>query len=121
MPEEINRVLTDSISDLLFCTERSGVQNLLREGVSEDRVHLVGNVMIDTLLKNRNKAENSHVLADMQLESGTYATMTLHRPSNVDDPNTCCRILDAIEIIQRDLPIIFPIHPEPRRTWTDSA
>ncbi len=115
MPEEINRLLTDSISDLLFCTEPSGVENLRREGITNGKVHLVGNVMIDTLLKNRSKAEQSSVLLDMGLEPGGYATMTLHRPSNVDDPAALSGILDAIECIQRDLPIIFPIHPRTRK------
>ncbi|QDS96951.1 non-hydrolyzing UDP-N-acetylglucosamine 2-epimerase [Adhaeretor mobilis] len=115
MPEEINRLLTDSISDLLFCTERSGVENLRREGVAAERVHLVGNVMIDTLLKNREKAERSTILADMGLEAGGYATMTLHRPSNVDNPKRLSNILDAIDHIQRDLPIVFPIHPRTRK------
>ena len=115
MPEEINRILTDSISDLLFCTEAAGVENLRSEGVSESRVHLVGNVMIDTLLKNRDKAEKSKVLEQMQLKPGRYATMTLHRPSNVDDPVVLGGVLDAIEAIQRDLPIVFPIHPRTRK------
>ncbi len=115
MPEEINRLLTDSISDLLFCTEQSGVENLRREGVSESRVHLVGNVMIDTLLANRDKAERSKVLDEMQLEPNGYATMTLHRPSNVDDPVVFRGILDAIEAIQAELPIVFPIHPRTRK------
>ena len=81
------------------------------EGVADSRVHLVGNVMIDTLLKNRTKAEKSKVLEEMQLEPRGYATMTLHRPSNVDEPVVFRGILDAIEAIQRDLPIVFPIHP----------
>jgi UDP-N-acetylglucosamine 2-epimerase (non-hydrolysing) len=115
MPEEINRLLTDAISDLLFCTERSGVENLRREGVHENRVHLVGNVMIDTLLKNRNKAEKSSVLKEMRLDAGSYATMTLHRPSNVDDAEVFSGILDAVAVIQRDLPIVFPIHPRTRK------
>lgn len=115
MPEEINRLLTDSISDLLFCTEPSGVENLRREGVANGKVHMVGNVMIDTLLKNRGKAEQSSVLEDMGLEPGGYATMTLHRPSNVDDPKAFAGILGAIECIQRDLPIVFPIHPRTRK------
>ena len=115
MPEEINRLLTDAISDLLFCTEPAGVENLRREGVSESRVHLVGNVMIDTLLKNRDKAEKSKVLDEMQLDPGCYATMTLHRPSNVDDSVVFLGILDAIDVIQRDLPIVFPIHPRTRK------
>jgi UDP-N-acetylglucosamine 2-epimerase (non-hydrolysing) len=115
MPEEINRVLTDSISDLLFCTEQSGVDNLAREGVAPEKVFLVGNVMIDTLLGHREKAERSTILQTMGLPPGGYAVLTLHRPSNVDDPATLGRILDALEAIQRDLPIVFPIHPRTRK------
>jgi len=115
MPEEINRMLTDAISDVLFCTEPSGVDNLRREGVDAERVHLVGNVMIDTLLKNRAKADAATVLDDLGLQPGGYAALTLHRPSNVDDPTTLARILDALEVIQQDIPIIFPIHPRTRK------
>jgi len=119
MPEEINRVVTDSISELLFCTEPSGVENLLREGVSEDRIHLVGHVMIDTLLHNLEKAKQSPVLEKLGqqgcVDGDDYAVLTLHRPSNVDDPNVFSRILDALEIIQNDMPILFPIHPRTRR------
>ena len=111
MPEEINRILTDSISDLLFCSESSGVENLRAEGVPEEKILLVGNVMIDTLLKNRAKADESTVLDDMGLDAGGYAVLTLHRPANVDDPVVFGRILDALEVIQADLPIVFPAHP----------
>ena len=114
MPEEINRVLTDAISDLLFCTEQSGLDNLLAEGVPQDRVFLVGNVMIDTLLKNRAQAERSGILGELGLEPGSYAPLTLHRPSNVDDPETFGRILEALDVIQTDLPVIFPVHPRTR-------
>jgi UDP-N-acetylglucosamine 2-epimerase (non-hydrolysing) len=114
MPEEINRLLTDAISDLLFCTEQSGLDNLLREGVSAQKIFLVGNVMIDTLLKNRAKAEQSTILSELGLKAGSYAVLTLHRPSNVDDPAVFGRLLDALEVVQKDLPIIFPIHPRTR-------
>ena len=114
MPEEINRILTDSISDLLFCTEESGVENLRREGINGDRVHLVGNLMIDTLMKHRGRAEQSKVLDDLGLSKDGYAVLTLHRPSNVDDPATLGRILEAVEVIQRELPVIFPVHPRTR-------
>jgi len=115
MPEEVNRILTDSISDLLFCTEQSGVDNLLHEGIPLEKIHLVGNVMVDTLLKNRERAEQSSVLEGLGLEPGNYAVLTLHRPSNVDDETVFGRLLDALAIIQEDLPIIFPVHPRTRQ------
>ena len=121
MPEEINRVLTDAISDLLFCTEPSGVENLRREGVPPDRVFLVGNVMIDTLLKNRAKAEKSGILSRLGLAGRAYAVMTLHRPSNVDDPAVLCRLLDAVEVIQNDMPVVFPAHPRTQKNLDGSA
>jgi UDP-N-acetylglucosamine 2-epimerase (non-hydrolysing) len=105
MPEEINRVLTDAISDLLFCTEQSGVDNLRNEGIAAEKIHLVGNVMIDSLLRYRERAEASTILADLGLEAGAYAVLTLHRPSNVDDPAVLGKLLEALEVIQRDMPI----------------
>ncbi len=119
MPEEINRVLTDAISDLLFCTEQSGVENLRREGVAEERIHLVGNLMIDTLLRHRARAAQSPILDDLGLASGRYAVLTLHRPSNVDDPETLGRIWDALEALQRDMLLVFPAHPRTRRRMTE--
>ena len=118
MPEEINRILTDAISDLLFCTEQSGVDNLLAEGAAHDKIHMVGNVMIDTLLGHLEKAQQSTILEDLQqqyhLDINDYAVLTLHRPSNVDDPSVFSRILDALEVIQADMPVLFPIHPRTR-------
>ncbi len=111
MPEEINRILTDSISDMLFCTEKSGVENLKNEGVADSRVFFVGNVMIDTLLKNREKAEASTIMDELGLEPKTFATMTIHRPSNVDNAATFSKLLDAIEKIQQEITIICPMHP----------
>jgi UDP-N-acetylglucosamine 2-epimerase (non-hydrolysing) len=121
MPEEINRILTDSISDYLFCTEKSGMENLAREGVPEDRMFLVGNVMIDTLLKNRSKADQSQILNDLGLHQGQYAVLTLHRPSNVDDPAVFGRLIEALEVVQHDLPVIFPIHPRTRNNLAKGA
>ncbi len=119
MPEEINRILTDSISDLLFCTERTGVDNLLAEGVASDKVHMVGHVMIDTLLHHLEKARQSTIMEDLRrqgcLNGGPFAVLTLHRPSNVDDPVIFSRILDALAVIQRDMPILFPVHPRTRK------
>lgn len=114
MPEEINRILTDSISDLLFCTEKSGIENLRREGVAEEKIQLVGNVMIDTLLKNRKKAEASTILDDMGLRSREFAVVTLHRPANVDDPDALAGLVDVLDTVQSDMPVIFPIHPRTR-------
>ncbi|MBN2446936.1 MAG: UDP-N-acetylglucosamine 2-epimerase (non-hydrolyzing) [Phycisphaerae bacterium] len=111
MPEEINRVVTDSISDLLFVSEPSGLENLKHEGVPDERVHFVGNVMIDTLRANRDKAEQSRVLDELKLAKGQYNVVTLHRPSNVDDPVMLGRIADVFDEIRKDLPIVFPMHP----------
>ena len=102
MPEEINRVLTDAISDLLFCTEKAGVENLLKEGVNDRKIHLVGNVMIDTLLKKREKAERTPILEEMRLVPRSYAVVTLHRPANVDDPAALAGLLDVLDAVQSD-------------------
>ena len=121
MPEEINRILTDSISDFLLCTEQSGVENLRLEGISEEKVFFVGNVMIDTLLKNKTKAENSGVLNQLNLNGDDFAVLTLHRPSNVDDPDILCGILDALEVIEKDMPVVFPVHPRTRRMFSSGS
>jgi len=114
MPEEINRLITDAISDLLFCTEQSGVDNLRREGVPEDRIHLVGNVMIDTLLQHRAKADASGILEDLALRAGGYAVVTLHRPANVDNREVLAGLIETLAVIQADQPVIFPAHPRTR-------
>jgi len=114
MPEEINRLLTDSISDLLFVTEQSGIDNLKTEGVEESKVHFVGNVMIDTLLLNRKKAEDSDILEKLALDPKGYVVITLHRPSNVDNMETFEQIISAFEKIQEDMKLVFPIHPRTR-------
>ncbi len=119
MPEEINRILTDSISDLLFCTEQSGVDNLIREGIAADRIHMVGHVMIDTLLKNLEKAKASEIYNEIDKQfkincADGYVLLTLHRPSNVDDPEVLASILEALQVIQLDMPVLFPMHPRTR-------
>lgn len=111
MPEEINRVLTDAISDLLFVTEPSGLVNLEREGIDGTKVHFVGNVMIDTLELHREKANNSHILDELNLLAMQYAVVTLHRPSNVDEHQALTRILNALTEIQKEIKVVFPIHP----------
>ena len=93
MPEEINRRLTDAISDILFVSEEAGLVNLEREGVAAHRVFLVGNVMIDSLLHARDRAMHSPILSQLGLEAGAYGVLTLHRPSNVDDPATLVELL----------------------------
>jgi UDP-N-acetylglucosamine 2-epimerase (non-hydrolysing) len=115
MPEEINRLLTDAISEWLFVTEKSGLENLRREGVPDERAHLVGNVMIDTLLACRRRSEGSAVLEELGLAPGGYAVLTLHRPANVDDPAAFARLLGAIARVQRELPVVFPVHPRTRK------
>ncbi|HOC92080.1 MAG TPA: UDP-N-acetylglucosamine 2-epimerase (non-hydrolyzing) [bacterium] len=111
MPEEINRVLTDSISSFLFITEPSGRDNLLREGVAEDNIFFVGNVMIDTLAENARRVRNGESARPLGDFSGDYAALTLHRPSNVDDPATFSRIISALEAAAAEAPVFFPAHP----------
>ncbi|MHC4481342.1 MAG: UDP-N-acetyl glucosamine 2-epimerase, partial [Planctomycetota bacterium] len=111
MPEEVNRVATDALSDLLFVSEPSGLANLRREGAPEENVFFVGNVMIDSLIAHRERAMKSPVLESLGLEPGRYAVLTLHRPSNVDDPEALRRILAALEEVQATLPVAFPAHP----------
>ncbi|MEM3658727.1 MAG: UDP-N-acetylglucosamine 2-epimerase (non-hydrolyzing) [Candidatus Hadarchaeum sp.] len=115
MPEEINRVLTDQIADLLFTTERSANENLLREGVAQDKIYFVGNVMIDSLLRNKERALALDILNRYDLKPRAFALLTLHRPSNVDVPDVLAGIIDALEEIQSRLPIIFPAHPRTMR------
>jgi len=106
MPEEINRLVTDALASLLFTTSRDADENLKREGVDASKIFFVGNVMIDTLLKHRAKAAELHLDKPKQ-----YALVTLHRPSNVDDPNVLAGILEALEKISKAMPVLFPIHP----------
>jgi len=116
MPEEINRILTDQISDLLFTTEASALENLEREGIPRERVRLVGNVMIDALHHNLRRAVASSEILMRQGGNPAqgFAVLTLHRPSNVDDPQTLRQILETVREIGQELPVIFPIHPRTR-------
>jgi UDP-N-acetylglucosamine 2-epimerase (non-hydrolysing) len=111
MPEEINRIVTDALSDLLFTTSRDADANLAAEGIALQKVHFVGNVMIDTLRKQRPRAAQLETPAQFGLQPGGYALLTLHRPSNVDDPAVFDGILQALSAIQREIPILFPVHP----------
>jgi len=117
MPEEINRVLTDSISDYLFTTCTDANENLLREGIPSEKIFFVGNVMIDTLLKFRKKSRSSPIMERLKLQRREYVLLTLHRPSNVDQAETFKGILRAVETIQRGMPVVFPMHPRTRKMW----
>src|SRR5438067_1267166 len=114
MPEEINRLVTDALAALLFTTSRDADENLKREGADPAKIHFVGNVMIDTLLKHRQKAAALNVEKPKQ-----YALVTLHRPSNVDDPNVLGPILEALDQISKTMPVLFPIHPRTRKRVED--
>lgn len=121
MPEEINRILTDSISDLLYVSDPAGMENLRKEGVAAQRMEFVGNVMIDTLLAAKEKAMASSVLEDMGLEQGRFGLVTLHRPSNVDDPAMLRHILGTLDEIAKDFPLVFPVHPRTRARLADAG
>ncbi|MBI2653376.1 UDP-N-acetylglucosamine 2-epimerase (non-hydrolyzing) [Candidatus Woesearchaeota archaeon] len=115
MPEEINRMLTDAISDFLFTTEESGNRNLLNEGITKDKIFFVGNVMIDTLLKHREKASKSKILQNLRLKKKQYCVLTLHRPSNVDNKKDFENIISMLEEIQQKIKVIFSVHPRTRK------
>lgn len=111
MPEEVNRVVTDSISHMLFTTEESAVLNLLKEGKRPEEIFNVGNVMIDTLIMNAAAIERSTILADLCVTSGEYALVTMHRSGNVDDSSALSRICEGMERLQRHTRLVFPLHP----------
>ncbi|WP_018502596.1 non-hydrolyzing UDP-N-acetylglucosamine 2-epimerase [Parafrankia discariae] len=111
MPEEINRIVTDRLSDLLFASSPDGVDHLLAEGAAAESVHLAGNVMVDTLLACRERARRRPVLAELGVRPGGYGLVTLHRPSNVDDPAVLDGLLAALGEIARRCPLVFPVHP----------
>ena len=111
MPEEINRLITDAICDLLLVSEPSGVANLKREGHPDENVHLVGNVMIDTLLTQVKEAQRSEALSRLGLKPRQYGVVTLHRPSNVDSKDVLSGLVDVLIEISQELPLVFPIHP----------
>ena len=115
MPEEINRLMTDAISEHLFVSEESGRRNLLREGADQRKVHLVGNVMIDCLERYRPLWEHSDVRRRLGVEDLDYGVVTLHRPSNVDDPAMLERLMEALADIGRQIPLVFPVHPRTRQ------
>jgi len=114
MPEEINRIVTDALSDLLFTTSPDADRNLIAEGVARRRIHRVGNLMIDTLRRFVSRADSSDIMSRLGV-APPFALVTLHRPSNVDDLEALRRILDALEILAREIPVAFPVHPRTRK------
>ncbi|HZH35349.1 MAG TPA: UDP-N-acetylglucosamine 2-epimerase (non-hydrolyzing), partial [Pyrinomonadaceae bacterium] len=114
MPEEINRILTDQISDLLLTPSPDAEENLLQENVAKEKIKFVGNVMIDSLLENLKRAESSKIRQELKLENKAYGVLTLHRPSNVDEKTVFENLLFALETISKHLPIVFPVHPRTR-------
>ena len=115
MPEEINRIVTDRVSDILLTPSRDGNENLRREGVSEDRIHFVGNIMIDTLLRHLPAASLDRIGDRVQVADRRYAVLTLHRPSNVDRFEAFRGILEAVNAVAQDMPVVFPVHPRTRQ------
>ncbi|KKK88653.1 hypothetical protein LCGC14_2740970, partial [marine sediment metagenome] len=119
MPEEINRIVTDSIADFYFVTEKSAIKNLLKEGKPEDKIHFVGNVMIDNLFYQLkcldNESQSNFSTYKLKKESKDYIFLTLHRPSNVDEKKTLLEIIEALNEISIETPIIFPVHPRTRK------
>jgi len=115
MPEEVNRVLTDVISDYLFVPTRDAVENLRKEGVPQEKIYMVGNVMADSLVQHRAKAEQSAILSQLKLEKKGYGVITVHRPSNVDDRESLARVLTMLGQVSSLVPLVFPAHPRTRK------
>jgi UDP-N-acetylglucosamine 2-epimerase (non-hydrolysing) len=111
MPEEINRILTDQISDYLFITEKSAKVNLKNEGIDPSKIFFVGNIMIDTLIRNSEKAKENHYYETLNLTAGQYGLITIHRPSNVDTEQDFKRVIEYLNYVQSKIKIVFPIHP----------
>ena len=115
MPEEINRLVTDAISDMLFVTEQSGLDNLKNEGIDDAKVHFVGHVMIDSLIHFTEEAKKSEIKTTLNVDDNKYALVTLHRPSNVDNNENFIKLLNAFEVIEKEIKILFPIHPRSKK------
>ena len=118
MPEELNRILTDSIADFLFVTEHSGMVHLAKEGVASEKIFFVGNVMIDSLCHYREKAFSLPLMKELELTTGDYVLMTMHRPSNVDEASKVETILEVIEGISKTKKVVFPMHPRTEKNIT---
>ena len=115
MPEEINRIVTDVVSDFLFVSEHSGIRNLRDEGVDEHKIHFVGNIMIDSLEAHYDLLENHPILEQIGLEKENYILATFHRPTNVDDPESLKALMDTLKRLVKERPMVFPVHPRTRK------
>lgn len=120
MPEEHNRIVTDMLSDFLFTPSRDANQNLAKEGIAKERIHFVGNIMVDSLLRFKPVAEDLRAWKDYGVNAGDYGLITLHRPSNVDTPDDLDEIVDALCQIQLEIPLLFPVHPRSRKQLEES-
>lgn len=120
MPEEINRLVTDVLSDVLFTTEESGTRNLLEEGIPPEHIHFVGNVMVDSLLQALERDQATPRRIEPLAPSKGYGLVTLHRPSNVDDPGLLADIIAALQGIGQNIPLYMPMHPRTRAQWADA-
>ncbi|MFH0954141.1 MAG: UDP-N-acetylglucosamine 2-epimerase (non-hydrolyzing) [Verrucomicrobiota bacterium] len=121
MPEEINRMVTDAVSDILLTSCRDANENLRREGIPEEKIHFVGNIMIDSLVALMPVASKSAILERLGLSPRKFVAVTLHRPSNVDDPATLRQILDALDELASSMPVVFPVHPRTRKVMGELA
>ncbi len=121
MPEEINRIVTDSLADILWTPSPDADENLIREGISRDKIHLVGNIMIDSLEMLRGKIEKQAVYDEFRLKAGDYGLVTLHRPSNVDDPRVLKALCAVLTRITERIPLVFPVHPRTRKNLEQAA
>ncbi len=121
MPEEINRIVVDRVSDVLFAPSPDAIDHLRAEGTPEGAIHLVGNVMVDTLVANLDRARARTTLIDLGLEAGGYGVVTLHRPANVDDPATLAALVTALGEVAAGLPLVFPVHPRTRAALAGMA
>ena len=119
MPEEINRVVTDALADLLLTPSKDADENLIREGISVDKIKFVGNIMIDSLMDNLPKARSSQILAQLKLKQNQFVYVTLHRPANVDGQSSLSTIMILLEQLSRRLPVVFPIHPRTRKMLSE--
>ena len=121
MPEELNRLVTDVLADHLWVPSQDGVENLLKEGISPDKIHMVGNIMIDSLEMLRHRIEQADACKAFGLKAGTYGVVTMHRPANVDSPAVLGQICQVLTAVSEKLPLVFPIHPRTRKKMEEQG